>query len=426
MSTDTPAQPFGAASLLESLPSEIIEKILLEVVDYVEPVIEYVRGYRKKGRATVTESHASVVSYHLAHRLVSHTLHNNSWRAFAKVIGHTIFDIRSKESITNLSMLANTKQLAPWIRRLTISCFTPGDQYGPSESNYSTDNQRASIELFHHIRTNEQDWFPAAWRWAHSEDPISSTQALAITTEAQDLIELLSGHLRLLNKVIEIQYYYTAGWKPARFRQCIRKEWLWRDIPASFCIGSSKAGLRGCVLGLHILVEAMAAAQMTPQRLDIAGQVQDPHGFFALTSCETFRKITHKVENLALRNDPEDLRLEDGPPPTESWVAITADNFPALRSLQLDLWSFCEDFGTSTAPLPHSSDVARLTDLTLIDVPDWEPLLLDFVQLFKDSLKSITLKNFITFYDKPLIELMCDLGFDSFTLGKGTITGTKN
>jgi hypothetical protein len=426
MSTDSPAQPFGAASLLESLPSEIIEKILLEVVDYVEPVIEYFPGYGKVLREPFNDSRVSGVTCQLAHRLVSRTLYDNSWRAFAKVIGHTIFDIRSKESVTNLSMLANEKQLTPWIQRLTISCFTPGDRYiNPSESNPSTDHHHASIELFQHIRTDKQDWFPAAWRWAHSEDPISSTQALAITAEAQDLIELLSGHLRLLNNVIEIQYHYVACCIPARFRQCIRQEWV--GVPTKLCIGSSIDGLRGCVLGLHILVEAMAAAQMAPQRLDIAGQVQDPHGFFALTPCERFKKITHKVENLALRNDVEHLHWEDGPPPTGSWVAITAENFPALRSLQLDMWSSSRgDHGTSTPPLPQPSDVPRLTDLTLVDVPDWEPLLLDFVQLFRDSLKSITLKKLFRFYDKPLIELMCDLGFDSFTLGKGTITGTKN
>jgi hypothetical protein len=423
MSTDTPAQPFAVTSLLESLPPEIIERILLEVVDYVPPVIQVVPGYGKTCRAFVGDSHSPVLKRLLAHRLVSRTLHNNSWRAFAKVIGHTIFDIRSKESVTNLSMLANVKQLAPWIQRLTISCFTPDDWYGgPYESELSAD-QRACIDLFHLVRTDDQDWFPAAWRWAYSDDPISSTQALAVTTEAQDLIKLLSGCFRFLSNVTEIQYHYEVFWIPARFRHCVKQDCS-REVPAPLCIGSTRAGLRGCYLGLHILVETMAAVQMEPQHLDVAALVHDPHCFLALASCETIKKITPKVEQLTLRNVHDRLHSEIGPPPTGSWVAITAENFPALRSLGMDLRSL--DFGTSNSPLPHPSDLPCLTSLTLLDARDSEPLLLDFVQLFKDSLKHIALAKRFGSYSYPIIALLCDLGFDVFMLGKGSITGWKS
>jgi hypothetical protein len=91
------------SSPLEQLPAELLEKILLEVVSDVKPPGSYdpYGGADRRSRTELDLGH-SLASKLLVHRLVSRTLRDSSWRTLAKVIGETIFDVNSRQSIKNL------------------------------------------------------------------------------------------------------------------------------------------------------------------------------------------------------------------------------------------------------------------------------------------------------------------------------------
>jgi hypothetical protein len=72
---------------------------------------------------------SSFATRHLAHRFVSPTLRDASWRAFAKVVGETLFDMCPKENMEILKAVAKYEALAPWIRKFTIGYLTVGTSY---------------------------------------------------------------------------------------------------------------------------------------------------------------------------------------------------------------------------------------------------------------------------------------------------------
>ncbi|KAH4018222.1 hypothetical protein HBI82_048960 [Parastagonospora nodorum] len=116
--------PLAGESLLEKLPTELLEKVLLEVVNGVTSPSEYTGNRPNLLRCNLEiTSGTSIASLLLKHRLVSRTIRMNSWRSLAKVLGETIFDMCSKESMANLVALTSCMSLAPWINKLTVSCF---------------------------------------------------------------------------------------------------------------------------------------------------------------------------------------------------------------------------------------------------------------------------------------------------------------
>lgn len=122
----TPISTPSAAgnSLIEGLPPELLEDILLEIVTDVPPPIKWDDHDRPTLRCHhASKADSSATSSLLAHRLVSRLFKNCSWRSLAKVLEETIFEIRSDESIANLVKISSLKELAPWVRYLTFSCF---------------------------------------------------------------------------------------------------------------------------------------------------------------------------------------------------------------------------------------------------------------------------------------------------------------
>jgi hypothetical protein len=169
-----PLPPIAGASYLEQLPAELIENIPLEVVKDVEPPVKWDMEGHTILRCQVQyggKTNSSNASTLLAHRLASHTLRNSAWRALAKVIGETIFDIRSKESVENLVAISHCEVLAPWIHKLTVGYFTVDDIY-PFSLNPSIDSaktlanmdDRSRAELLR-VRATDEGWYSSTWEY---------------------------------------------------------------------------------------------------------------------------------------------------------------------------------------------------------------------------------------------------------------------
>lgn len=100
------------------LPGELLEKILLDVIDDEAPQLEQ-SSYDESILLCLQEVEA--VSISLTFRATCVTFRNLSWRACAKVIDCTVFDLASRKSVHNLEAICNTRQLTPWVSRLNVA-----------------------------------------------------------------------------------------------------------------------------------------------------------------------------------------------------------------------------------------------------------------------------------------------------------------
>lgn len=90
------------------LPAELLEKFLLEVVQDSVP-FDHNAPHRKQFHVQKDQS----ASHKFAFEATCSVFRNLSWQALATVIGATIFDIRSGESVQNLKSISRTGTLAP-------------------------------------------------------------------------------------------------------------------------------------------------------------------------------------------------------------------------------------------------------------------------------------------------------------------------
>lgn len=124
VTTPSPASP------IDKLPAELLEKILLEVVASSPPPIldadaagsgaEFPRHYEIRANIVYRYEVVDSTSATLAFRATSRRFRDLSWRALAKVVGETIFDLASKQSIENLAAISSSPHLAPWVSKLSI------------------------------------------------------------------------------------------------------------------------------------------------------------------------------------------------------------------------------------------------------------------------------------------------------------------
>ncbi|KAF2028086.1 hypothetical protein EK21DRAFT_90911 [Setomelanomma holmii] len=104
---------------IERLPPELLEKVLFEVAATTPPLA---RAYRDDHVEVYSGNHAKVLAEHLAFRMTCMTFRALSWRALAKVLDDTIFDLASRQSIRYLDDISRKDELALWLSRLNITC----------------------------------------------------------------------------------------------------------------------------------------------------------------------------------------------------------------------------------------------------------------------------------------------------------------
>jgi hypothetical protein len=111
-----------AACHIHKLPAELLENVLLYAVSHVNSP-----GMDEHGR--LRNISAPGPSTTLDFRSTCREFRDASYRALAKVIWETIYDLRWKISIQNLETLSKMAQLAPWVTKLTFSCLIVNESF---------------------------------------------------------------------------------------------------------------------------------------------------------------------------------------------------------------------------------------------------------------------------------------------------------
>lgn len=155
---------------MSKIPIEILELILLEAVDEVTPLlaIDFKTGIRSLRWKKDLRSGRSVLVDMLALRLVSRAFHKAAWKAFGKVLGETIFDMHSPDSMITLQTMSRCKALAPWVTKLTVGFYSaPRCVTCICNKTYCshTIKEAKGQQLLHQIRTKERSLWPGSETW---------------------------------------------------------------------------------------------------------------------------------------------------------------------------------------------------------------------------------------------------------------------
>jgi len=412
----TPRYPV-VTSRLESLPAELLERILLEAVRGVQPALTETTVSLNRRCMQETLSGQSRASQLLTLRYVSRTIYNHAWRAFAKVIEETTFDLCSERSMKNLVALANCKDFTPWARKLTVtSRYTEHllPEVGNVESGrVATLNEAFETGLLNRIDSVIQDdlgWYPELW--LSSEDYYSSTaHALQESVKSSQLWQLLLSCLEALPNIVNI--YYRVRRVAGRCKEVFRELSMTKDFDI-FWFAYEHSGFQ---IGQNLLLSALAQSIVLPKRLELVTEMNGLHCFTTQTTIQVIKKVSSEVEVLILRDEFGEAGLQQDPPQALSTVAITRDTFPALRTLVLD-----GSFHQSTLggrPLPSAMDVPTVANLIFRDTKVDHPRLLNFIALFRETLRKI---KFVDMYNdnyKSIFELCRNLNLERLEITDG-------
>jgi len=409
-----------ATSRLESLPVELLERILLEAVHGVQPALTETTVSLNRRCMQETRSGQSRASK-LALRYVSRTIYNHAWQALAKVIDETIFDLCSERSIKNLVALANCKDLTPWARKLTVtSRYTEHllPEVGHVESGrVATLNEAFETGLLNRIESVIEDdlsWYPELW--LSSGDYHSSTaHALQESVKSSQLWQLPLSCLEALPNIVNIHYRVrrVAG----RCKEVFREMSMTKDFDI-FWFAYEHSGFQ---IGQNLLLSALAQSIVLPKRLELVTEMNGLHCFTTQTTIQVIKKVSSEVEVLILRDEFGEAGLQQDPPQALSTVAITRDTFPVLRTLVLDGSFHQGTLGSNNlgSPLPSAMDVPTVANLVFRDTKVDHPRLLNFIALFRETLRQTTFVDMYNDKHKSIFELCRNLNLERLEITDG-------
>ena len=424
--TNTPLAPPAGASFLEQLPAELIENILLEVVSEVEGPNVHEQGARQIRCVQEIYSRASLSTGFLEHRLACRTLRNYSWRAFALVVGETLFDIRSRKSIENLQAVSQCGEVAPWIQKLTFCCLAVSEFY-PALSHVSLKDKPAGVTKddpeLERIHEEDKTWYPAAWTWTYSDDATFNHENgevdLAIEKSTAKLAHAISGALLSFRNLIHVSFQHTEKFILARYKDFARTHYGKRNL--NFHVFSGTRSSRGAYVGLHVLLASLREAQLKPKALDLAVAMDDPHNFWTSHQLPDLYEVFEQVENLTLTNAYRvgiEHRYSTG-----RRMFIIKSAFPALRYLSISANLYSRDRVGPLEPFPPTSYVPDLVNLTMAECSPNNKVFLGFMSLFKNKVQSVTLQDMWDPLYEPVLNLLQTFNLDTLEIREGYESG---
>jgi hypothetical protein len=423
MMTTTRTTPIVGDSLLEKLPPEVLKNILSEVVGYVAPPSTMnERGVDTYRISQDVRSDIAVETVCLSFRLVSHTLRRSSWRALAKVINETIFDMGSKDSVETLIAVAGCEPLSPWIGKLTISCFRVTESYPIPTWPWRQAHELAGLDAstraeLLRIQETDASWHPDAWRKASREEDAQpkTIPDFSICPTADTLIEILATAMSSLANLMHIRYYYLGEHIPARFMKMARSYRARGSASHEFRIKSYKRTTQDATIGLQILIKAIVASGIEPRKLDLAMNLKDQRHFLDTNLTENLAKVFHFAEELTVRGDiyHDEFFLKDHPFASTS---STSSSRSRLRFMTIEPpptgW---HDVG-SFMLLSHLLGAPDLKHITVVGGDQVNEDILGFLQLFKGKLKSVTLRYMTGISYEPILKCLQSFELDLLTV----------
>ncbi|EAT77395.2 hypothetical protein SNOG_15170 [Parastagonospora nodorum SN15] len=300
--TSQPA-PLAGDSFLERLPSELLEKILLEVVGDIIPPAGYRHNDAKPIRCELEgEFGASFASLLLGHSI--------SWRSLAKVLGETLFDMCSEESMANLVALTRCASLAPWMNKLTMSCFKVNKTYPFIHDALANDGNDGCVVAYlndvhqndlRRLRDVDKIWYTTAWSLPTTTEDTSVLELGPVGINAEferGLKYMVSACMVSLVNLDNICYYYDVDHIPARFRDFAHQHKS-NDL-FNFAVVSGVISEAGADLGFRLLMDMMLVAKLQPKCLCLAVTIKEPQYFVTSASSDAAMSIFRQVRELTL------------------------------------------------------------------------------------------------------------------------------
>jgi len=443
MATISQPVPLAGASLLEKLPPELVEKILLEVVSDVTPPSERTgdRRCHPLRRNLRIASGISIASGLLRHRLVSRTIWVSSWRSLAKVLGETIFDMCSKESMANLVELTSCASLAPWMNKITVSCFKVNETYplsyefieefGNDDVAFANLNDVCRNELLR-LRDLDKIWYRNDWAFPSTRGGVSTDDLYrGINVEFQrGLKKMVSACLACLVNLDNVCYFYDEDHVPARFRE-FAHQYESDHIPARFRelayryesgdlmfgVATGDENQAGADLGVWLLLDILAFAQLQPKRLSLAVNLESPHYF--LTSSWTTTSCLRRVEELTLTDPGDAPRAWQMSSSFISAIQISKTIFPNLRSLSVEIGCFPDSWSKNGLSLPQALDLPELRHVSITGGIQSCPRILNFLKLLKGTVQSVSLRKMKAISYEDIINVLRSFELDVLVIHDG-------
>lgn len=404
--------PF-AESHIGKLPTELLENIFLELVKDVQTVFE--RPHPHSSRLTILRD-LQTPPTDLAFRTVCIAFRNSSWRALAKKIEYTIFDLISKNSIENLEAIAQSPELAPWVTQLHITCQTTFMYYPFQEDpEISYDDQVAMLpvsarEEMLQIKKIELDWHPNTWSlWSkqvefYGNDDYDVHSLNPQKARSHEFEEVLAKVLTCFKNVDRLCYLHEPAAIPGRYHDLVKNEEKFREaIPMSF--GGLRSDLNAH-LGLDVTLTACALSELRPRVLELAVDLDEHHAFITSLPKEVLSAVSGRVEDLKLFEkfcpfyDPYNAQTQ------MPRVVITKDTFPTLQSLTIDHMGDIPDPYVSVVPLPSLSNVPKITHLAVKGTRQTGATLLSFVERYGKDLESVSLHGVAEDSYDPMLNVL--------------------
>lgn len=334
-------------------------------------------------------------------RLVCSGFHDCAWPAFGARVRNTTFDIRSIDSMKNLRSIAENVNLALYVTHLKLTAgfiaenfphvqFTEDDEQIDTEDYMNEDLVRRTLEY----RINKKSWFAEAWAWSPCmpHKAKGTLEEYATNSQIQLVVDFLVTTLTKFNNVHGVTYKEDRV--PADFQDVLRdiieaaegKGADWEDFP-------SDDGSAMNILGLDIVLRALAKANVTVKELDIPIPAIYCRTIATFTSPAVVQKVLANVQSLRMQMSAKDDFIHHLKAQQE--LMLTSSTAPKLKSLRYDgcsdgLWP-----NQSPEPLTAYPPIQHL-HLHELGIP-LNDLFFSFLSGISHTLKTLTLSMNLSF-----------------------------
>lgn len=362
METPSSLQPSALCTILPLL-SKVLELILLAVPDAVTPPamlrkdggtdLRWVREFEHDARTDIES---------LSIRLVSRHFHACSWKAFARLIEDTIFDLWSGDSVEHMGAALSCKQLRPWITKLTISS-NEGLQWCTPIIKPAIDSHYGSEFRNEYNRIHEEQSLPGLndvdLSQLLTDGPATS---LHTTDWGRSLVTCIVQCWKKLPNIQEVSYLSGRKVLPARYKRLLRKHGYASQVETH---GNPRFTNHSTSFAVCFM--ALNSAGIYPRVLDFTVRLNSV-GAFELRSQSLASRVSgacSHVEHFTLR---QDIIVPDNPAlHTLPSMEINATMFPRLRSLTIDLGPFAHYGFSISGDASHQPRPPKLKHNSLLD-----------------------------------------------------------
>jgi len=344
---------------ISALPSEILETILLfTVVPVPSPITTNTLTHRPVLRwEQELQSGESTLVRLLSPRLVSSRFCVAAWKLFGKVLGETIFDLRSRDSLGYLMAVSSCKSLAPWVKKLTIGFYSApkGLKSMQTKDDVTRDLGSAGLDKLQRVHAVEMSWWPDVLKTHDNNSEGHEMPSLPFeSSDTEWFFYTVARCLKALENLDDICFLSDERILPARYKSVIQHISAFQLAPHT-----NTSIQRRAQKGLDLLFQTMDMSGTCPSRLDIS-TVPDCRSSVTATPTELLQKVCSRTTDLTVRSsglvsliscsnlqhyskELKTLNLiitNDGPQsllPEESWQAYIPDLMKAIRPLDLNL-----------------------------------------------------------------------------------------